>query len=106
MPNLRKQWDTIDHYFYLRFRTLMQERGLDPQDLEDANIISRQQVNNYLNRDNIPNLRTACRIAEFFDVSLDWLCGLDDESSQDKAADVYKEFGMRPPDWDIPPWKR
>lgn len=101
MPRLRKDYDSVDRFFYLRLEQLMRERGLDPKDLEDCNVISATQVNNYLNRENIPNLRTACRLAEFFDVSLDWLCGLDDNSAMMSAKDVYGAFNMEPP-----PWKR
>ena len=101
MPRLRKDYDSVDKFFYLRLEQLMRERGLEPKDLEDCNVISATQVNNYLNRENIPNLRTACRLAEFFDVSLDWLCGLDNEGAISYAKELYSEFNMEPP-----PWKR
>lgn len=101
MAHLRKDYDSVDKYFYIRLEQLLRERGLDPKDLEDCNVISATQVNNYLNRENIPNLRTACRLAEFFDVSLDWLCGLDDERNDSIVKDIYGAFNMEPP-----PWKR
>lgn len=97
---LRRNYDTVDVYFRDRLEELLRERGLDPKDLEDMNVISATQVKKYLDRENIPNLRTACRLAEFFDVSLDWLCGIDDDAALSKAKEVYSAFDM------TPPWKR
>lgn len=74
----QKRWgaeDLIDIYFARRLQDLLDSHGMTGQDLEDAGVISASSVREYLENNRLPNLRTAYRIAEFFSVSLDWLCG-------------------------------
>lgn len=67
--------ERIDYCFSERLESAMVLRGIDGQDLEDLDIVSSASIQEYLKGHRIPNLRTAARIAEFLDVSLDWLCG-------------------------------
>lgn len=91
--------EIVDYYFPHRLQDLMDSRGFTPQDLEDAEIISASSVKEYLENGRLPNLRTAIRIAEFFDVTLDWLCGYGDDTPGATFAQILDFEAERRPPW-------
>jgi transcriptional regulator with XRE-family HTH domain len=76
---MRDGWDSVDYYFARRLEEAMAAKGLDRKDLEDCGIVSVSSLREYIECGRLPNLRTACRIAEFLDCSVDWLCGFKEE---------------------------
>lgn len=73
--------ERIDYCFGDRLKEAMDYRGLDGQDFDDLDIVSAASIHEYLEGRRIPNLRTAARMAEFLGVSLDWLCGNEEDSA-------------------------
>ena len=92
---MRDGWDSVDYYFGSRLRQAMEEKGVDAKDLEDIGVISSSSIREYIECGRLPNLRTACRLAEFLDVDLDWLCGFKEEA---KWSEVDQAL-MRDPPW-------
>lgn len=68
------QDEALRSTFGNRLRQILDERGIDPKDLEDAGVISAQSVNDYISKNALPSLRSAVRIASYLRISLDWLC--------------------------------
>lgn len=58
-----------------RIKELRESRGLTQEELAIALGLSRPAVTKYERDERIPDLITAARIAEFFGVSMDYLCG-------------------------------
>ena len=92
-------WDdrsssSADIYFSTRLQDLLDSRCLSPADLEEAGVVSASSVKEYLENGRLPSVRTACKIADFFDVDLDWLFGRDDTeglSTWPQMRDFEKE---------------
>lgn len=76
---MKSPWDSVEYYFGRRLEEAMSSKGLSPQDLEDCGVASKSSIREYVTRGVLPNLRTACRLAEFLDVDLGWLCGYKEE---------------------------
>lgn len=76
--------------FKERFNELISKRG-EMARLSEATAISTGLLSNYKNGNNEPSFPNAILIAEYFDVSLDWLAGRDGY-----ARDAHKG-GERPP---------
>lgn len=72
--------ERIDYCFGDRLKEAMALKGLEGQDFDDLDIVSAASVREYLEGRRIPNLRTAARMADFLGVSLDWLCGIGEDS--------------------------
>ena len=77
---MRDGWDSVDYYFARRLEEAMAAKGLDRKDLEDRGVVSVSSLREYIECGRLPNLRTACRLAEFLDVDLSWLCGFKEEA--------------------------
>ena len=83
-------------------KKLRQELGISQQKLADVILVSQQSVNKYENKDVEPDMETLIKIADFFDVSLDYLAGrtevcemADKEKLSDLSADearLVKEY--------------
>lgn len=76
-------FSNVDHFFPIRLQKIMDERGVSAKDLEDTGIISASSIKSYVDGEVVPNLRTLCRVAEFLNVSIDWLCGVNEEANFD-----------------------
>ena len=59
-------------------KLLRTRRGLSQQQLASVINVSQQSINKYENHDVEPNIDTLCAIAEFFNVSVDFLIGRTD----------------------------
>lgn len=61
--------------FSKRLRKLREKRGISRKTLAELCGMSRNSVERYERGERIPSLTDAEEIAEFFGVSLDWMCG-------------------------------
>lgn len=59
-------------------KALRTRAGISQQQLADLVIVSQQSINKYENHEVEPNLATLCAIADYFDVSVDYLVGRTD----------------------------
>ena len=72
-------------------KKLRQESGVSQQRLADVILVSQQSVNKYENKDVEPDVSTLIKIAEYFDVSLDYLVGrteLREMADKDRMSDL------------------
>lgn len=74
-------FEGFEYYFPRRLKDTLDERGFDGKDLEDLGVISQSSIRDYLDGKVAPNLRTAIKLADFLDVSLDYLCGMDEDTN-------------------------
>ena len=58
-----------------KLKELRQSKGISQQQLADVITVSQQSVNKYENHGVEPDISTLIRIAEYFNVSLDFLTG-------------------------------
>ena len=65
----------FDSLFAARLRSLIDSKGISKQQLADAIGVSRQAISQYSDGSTIPNAEKLFKIAEYFDVSLDYLTG-------------------------------
>lgn len=95
--------DELSIIFADRLQQALDNNRMGPEDLDDAMIVQGIMVEKYLAGDHLPMLITAARIAEFLDVSLDWLCGMDgnDFDGMDRERVAKKE---RERELEIAPW--
>ena len=59
----------------LRLKELREERNITQQELADQLSCSQQSINNYENHGTQPDIDMLCRMADFFDTSVDYLIG-------------------------------
>ena len=88
----------LEMIFARRLEDAMALKGVDASDIEFAGVIgSGSSIKAYIEGDQIPNLRTAVRLAKYLDVSLDYLCGMDE-------ADIWSDTSRQ--EQLIAPWLR
>ena len=73
--------------FRENLRDLIDETGLSLRQLEKESGVSAMQYSRYL-RDSIPTIDVVLRIAQYFDCSIDYLFGLDNN----KKSNRYKAY--------------
>ena len=59
-------------------KALRMRRGMSQQQLASVINVSQQSINKYENHDVEPNIETLCALADYFNVSVDYLLGLID----------------------------
>ncbi len=59
-------------------KLLRQTAGVSQQKIADAVMVSQQSINKYENHNVEPDIETLIKIADFFDVSVDYLIGRND----------------------------
>lgn len=59
-------------------KTLRQQKGVSQQLLADFVLVSQQSINKYENHNVEPDIATLIRIADYFNVSVDYLIGRTD----------------------------
>ena len=75
-------------------KKLRQESGISQQGLADVILVSQQSVNKYENKDVEPDVTTLIKIAEYFDVSLDYLVGrteIREMADRDRMSDLSSD---------------
>lgn len=65
--------------FSIRLTELMKNKAVTRQDLAKELGITPQQVSNYANGTSLPDYRCLYKLAKFFNVSSDYLLGIDDD---------------------------
>lgn len=83
----KSTWETEQEYFPSTMRSLMKDRNITQKELADAIGVRPQTVSLYVTGQSAPDIHCLKKIAEFFDVSSDYLLGL----SGVKALDVDKQ---------------
>lgn len=58
-----------------RLQDAMTDAMVTAEDFEESDICAASTINSYISGKSVPNLRTAQAIAEFLQVSLDYLVG-------------------------------
>lgn len=69
---------SVKEIFSLRLYELRKEKGLTQEMLGKEVGAAKQTVNNWEKAANIPQLDVLCKIADFFEVSIDYLAGRTD----------------------------
>ena len=59
----------------MRIKELMQEKGVQQQQMAEFLNVSRATIYKYQQGKAEPNIKTLIELADYFDVSLDYLCG-------------------------------
>lgn len=85
-------WKTEQATFPTRLNELMQERGISQEKLARALGVKRQTVSLYKTGQSSPNAEQLKKIAEFFNVSSDWLLGISNVKSQDTDLHSVCEY--------------
>ena len=65
--------------FRQRLQDLMDSRGLTMKSLSEKVNMTPATLSRYLSSDRTPDLAYIVRIVEYFDVSIDWILGYDDD---------------------------
>ena len=79
--------------FGMRLKALRQEAGFTQKEMGDKFGIDRSTITSYEIGKSYPDIVTLRNIADYFDVSLDWLTGRDDDrrSFRRKLLDAVKD---------------
>ena len=81
-----------DNIFAQRLRALMKERSVTQDILAEKAGCSRQAVSQYMDGSSAPNVDKLLSIAEFFDVSADYLLGRTNAETTDKDLRFICEY--------------
>lgn len=82
---------TVDSVFQERFSNLMKERGITQAEASDGIGVTRQAISLYATGKRTPDINSFYRIADFFEVSADYLLGLSDVQSLDLDVKAISE---------------
>ena len=69
-------------------RRLRQERGITQEELANALCITAQAVSKWERGEGYPEITLLPDIAEYFGVTLDTLCGIDEERKQKEISSI------------------
>ena len=69
-------------------RRLRQERGITQEELANALCITAQAVSKWERNEGYPEITLLPDIAEYFGVTLDTLCGIDEERKQKEISSI------------------
>lgn len=75
-----------------RIKQLREEKGYQQKDIANRLGISKQAFSNYENGTREPNLLTVIRIADLFDVSVEYLLGLTTERKRSSESVFAKDL--------------
>ena len=81
-----------DNIFAQRLRALMKERSVKQSILAEKAGCSRQAVSQYIDGSSVPNVDKLLSIADFFDVSADYLLGRTNAKTTDKDLRIICEY--------------
>ena len=78
-----------------RIRHLRENQGLRQIDVAHATGIDQKTLSNYENEKTNPDSYSLIRLADFFDVSIDYLVGrVDNLPPTGRKADIYKKIDI------------
>ena len=78
--------------FSQRLKALREEQGLSQTELAEKIGISRGSISFYENGDRIPDIEILFKIHEFFDVTADYLLGLDDSRNKESFKRLNQQL--------------
>lgn len=70
-------------------KLLRKEIGISQQKLADAIGMSQQSINQYENHDTEPDVMTLCKLADFFETSVDYIIGHTDIRNHIEPTSAY-----------------
>ena len=70
-------------------KKLRENAKISQKQLADIIHVSQQSINKYENHDVEPNIDTLCAIADYFNVSTDYLIGITDVTRKNEAVKEY-----------------
>lgn len=73
-----------NNIFSVRLRKLIEETESKQQDVADNIGVSRQALNKWVNGETVPDIFSAAKIADYFDVSTDYMTGRTDIKSKNE----------------------
>ena len=74
--------------------SLRQQKGLSQQELADYLHVSRQTVSKWESDLSLPDMKMSLMIAEFYDISITELLGIEEETSQDSLKQLYEKTNV------------
>ena len=90
----RKPNESGDHYndpFPMRLRELIKEKGIKQDDLTEVlKVKNRQSITGYIDGSTMPTIEKVVALATFFNVSADFLLGLQESKSPYEGITKYK----------------
>ena len=90
MPRKREALpETYNDVFPVRLRRLLKDKGETQQELADYLGCTRQMISYYSDGSSSPNVRTIVKIAEYFNVTTDYLLGVKSEAKSEKNKSVF-----------------
>lgn len=87
-------YDRCNHGFPFRLGAIMKEHKKKQQDIADYLGKSRQAIGFYLNGTNGPDWETIVKLAQYFDVSTDWLLGHSEYKNTRTAGLSVSDIGL------------
>lgn len=78
--------------FSRRLRSLIEEKNISKQKLADEIGVSRQAISQYCDGSTVPNADKLLKIAEYFNVSLDFLVGKTEAKTNDKDVQFICDY--------------
>ena len=78
-----------DSVFSSRLRSLIEEKNISKQKLADEIGVSRQAISQYCDGSTVPNADKLLKIAEYFNVSLDFLVGKTEAKTDNKDVQIW-----------------
>lgn len=75
----------------LRIKELRLEKGLSQKDIARGINTSQRSISRWENGDNEPTFSALCELSEFFDVSIDYLCGKNGDEFISYASPLRKD---------------
>ena len=85
-----------------RLNVLRHEHGLSKTDLAKVIQVSRTALLNYDKGTTIPSISVLIKIAKYFKVSMDWLCGISESSERSQGMPDIMNFLLDAIDSGIP----
>ena len=70
-------------------KLLRKESGISQQKLADTIGMTQQSINQYENHDTEPDIMTLCKLADFFETSIDFLTGHTDIRNHIEPTSAY-----------------
>jgi len=70
-------------------RLLRKEKSISQQKLADAIGMSQQSINQYENHDTEPDILTLCKLADYFETTVDYLIGHTDIRNHIEPTSAY-----------------
>jgi transcriptional regulator with XRE-family HTH domain len=81
--------------FGKRLKMLREEKEMSQDDLGRVLNVTQQTVNNYENAKRAPNLEMLCKIADFFEVSKDYLLEQSDDFRFQPKLNILSLFNLK-----------